>query len=374
MRALRMVALAGAAAVALAGILAGTAAADPASTPADNSIVAVGSDTIQALANTFSTHYNATTPANNFYSWDAFPGSTTIVPKAGCTAINRPNGSSAGLNALNANTTIVSGGKTYYCLDVARSSRAWNSATDGADVFVTIARDAITWSASGSSANAVATLTPAQLTSIYSANTGSCLKWSDVGGTSTNVIVPVLPQAGSGTRSQFLKNLGITTVGTCVTNASGSTAIEENEGTNCAFWTGTCPPNTTANPDVIFPYSIGAYICQADLGHCPANSPGNLVLKQVNGLLPTSGTGTSTVINSGFYSSYFRNLYLATRYTGVTATPIPDGTGTGSINLRPFLGDGDNTGWVCGATAQADVAAQGFLPPAGGLCGFPVHK
>jgi ABC-type phosphate transport system substrate-binding protein len=372
-----MVALAGATAVALAGILAGTAAADPAVIPPpDNSITTAGSDTIQALGNQWSTDFNASTPtpANNFYSWDAFPGSATIVPKAGCASITRPNGSSAGIAAMNANATVVGpDGKTYNCLDTARSSRAFNSATDTGDVAVLFAHDAITWAAN-SGGNSVATLTPAQLTSIYKANAGSCVKWSDVGGTSTNAIVPVLPQISSGTRSTFLADLGLTTatVGSCVVNGNGQTVIEENEGTNCAFWTGTCPPNTTANPDVIYPFSVGSYICQADTGHC-TNNVGAMQLKQINGVNPTVGSGATTTINGSFPAAFIRGLFIFTRYTGVLTAPIPDGTTSpGNINLRPFLGNGDSTGWICSTAGKADVSAQGFLP-ASTTCGQATH-
>jgi hypothetical protein len=364
-----MVALAGAAAVALAGVLAGTAAADPPTTVPDNAIVGVAAPTLQALADQWSADYNATNPAVPLYFWDP-TGPSPIKPKPGCSFITRPDGANADIAALNQNATVVGpDGKTYYCIDLALVDRAFNSATDSADVFALFARDAITWAAN-SGGNSVANLTPAQLTSIYSANAGSCVKWSDVGGTSTNAIVPVLPQAGSGTGSTFLADLGITTPGTCVVNADGSQLIEENQGTNCAFWTGTCPPNTTANPDVIVPFSVGSYICQVDLGRC-TNNVGAMQLKQINGVNPTTGSGTSTTINPSFPPGFIRSLNAVTRYTGNAAGPIPDGTVTGSINLRPLLGDGDSTGWICSTAAKADVSAHGFLPAAN--CGAVVH-
>ena len=51
------------------------------------------------------------------------------------------------------------------------------------------------------------------------------MEWVDVGGTSTNSIIPVLPQVGSGTRSRFLADIGSPTLGTCVKTA------EENDPT-----------------------------------------------------------------------------------------------------------------------------------------------
>jgi hypothetical protein len=365
-----MLAIAGAAAVALAGVLAGTAAADPSSTPPDNAIVGVAAPTLQVLADRWFTDYDTANPVNPLYFWDG-TGPSPITPKGGCSPITRPNGANADITALNQNVTVVGpGGKTYYCIDLALVDRAFNPATDGADVFVLFAHDAITWAAN-KNGHSLPSLTPAQLASIYSANTGSCLKWSDVGGTSTNVIKPVLPQAGSGTRSQWLKDLGVTTPGTCVINASGSQPIEENEGTNCVFWASPCPPNTTPDPDVIVPFSVGSYLCQVQ-GPCP-NNVGDLELKQISGVNPTTGSGTSTTINPSFPPGFIRGLYAVTRYTGVSTAPIPDGTGTGSINLRPLLGDGDNTGWICGTTAQSEVAAVKFLPTSSATCGAATH-
>jgi hypothetical protein len=58
-------------------------------------------------------------------------------------------------------------------------------------VFVGFAKDAITWTTPSSGTGKPTTLTAAQLNAIYSANTGHCLTWKDVGGTSTATIVPV---------------------------------------------------------------------------------------------------------------------------------------------------------------------------------------
>jgi hypothetical protein len=157
-----------------------------------------------------------------------------------------------------------------------------------------------------------------------------------------------------------------------VANASSNQRIGENEGTNRVFWTGTCPPNTTANPDVLYPFSVGAYIYQVDLRNCP-DVHDAMQLKQISGISPTTGTGIGTTINGSFPASFIRSLNLFTRYTGVSTAPIPDGTGTGSINLRPLLGDGDNTGWICGATAQSDVSGHGFLPTPSATCGAATY-
>lgn len=111
---------------------------------------------------------------------------------------------------------------------------------------VLFAKDLITYSIYNGG-NGVTNLTDAQLTAIFSCNARllnstypvAPVTWNEVGaaGTDTDAIIPVLPQASSGTRQQWLADIAVTTPGTCVVNganASGA-AIEENEGTNAEF-------------------------------------------------------------------------------------------------------------------------------------------
>jgi ABC-type phosphate transport system substrate-binding protein len=301
--------------------------------------VAVGSNTTQGLFTKWSTDYNLTNPTHKLYSWDA-TGTSPIQTKnnANCTGITRPNGSGSGIAALNNNTKTTDGN---YCIDIARSSRQITSA-DGVVSSVLLAQDAITWSAT-SGGNAVATLTAAQLNAIYSCTD---TKWNQVGGTSSATIVPVLPQSGSGTRSTFLSDIGSPTLGSCVVNKDGTQAIEENEGTNAVF-TGTNAPN------VLVPFSIGSYISQKYIGSSP-NNTGSLALEKINNIAPTTGSGTSTKINTLFPSTFFRGLYAVIRGTSVPTYE------------QALLGKGDKSGWVCGAsgtstTAATDIANLGFL-------------
>src|SRR5262245_1531660 len=92
--------------VALLAIASGTAQADTAGSPTANHVVGVGSDTTQFVMSTLTDHYNAKSPAptNPLYSYDAVGSPASIPLKPGCTAITRPNGSSAGISALKADT------------------------------------------------------------------------------------------------------------------------------------------------------------------------------------------------------------------------------------------------------------------------------
>lgn len=333
----------------------GAALADPpaGTVPPATSIVAVGSDTTQFVSDAISTHYNSTAPAHKFYSFDA-TGSATITPKAGCAAITRPNGSSAGIAALKAGAKTGSS----YCIDIARSSRGPKAGDGSATLplaFVAFAKDAVTWSAN-TTTNAPNTLSTTQLKAIYSCDasllgTGKTgrVTWNEVGGTSTAAVVPVIPQSSSGTRSFFLSKIGVTTLGSCVVPTDNS--VEENEGTNPIF------ANSNAANE-IFPYSVAVYLAQSVHGH-GAGTQGKLKLKSVNAVAPTTGTGTSTTINPAF--PYSRSVYNVVRDNG-TSTHVPTA-------LQPLLGAGNNTGYICtNATAKADIASYGFLS-LGANCG-----
>jgi ABC-type phosphate transport system substrate-binding protein len=323
MRFIHKTAVAGAAMVAFAGIGAGTALADPPSgtTPAAGDIVGVGSDTTTPLfagpnatadaSGVLQSDYNTAhpAPAPQLWSWNA-TGSSSITPKTGCASIPRPNGSSAGITAL---VNSINLGNN--CIDFARSSRARNSSDPSSISFVTLARDAITWSSpAGSGSPVPASLTIAQLAAIYSCTDTN---WNQVGGANAP-IVPVLPQTSSGTRATFLADIGggvnnPLVPGPCVVNGSNSAGlIEENTGVATPPFGNTAQFGTTAAPNVddIFPYSIGDYIAQATTnegtynGKAIGNHPGAdfghgpMALHEVGGVAPTTTTNTAPYANN----------------------------------------------------------------------------
>ncbi len=352
----------------------GPALADPINgsgkpvTPKETDIVGVGSDTIQFLLDQFSFDYNKSHKTGpRLYSWDALNPKTgltdNISTKSGCAKIPRPNGSSAGIATLDANTKTKDG--KSFCVDFARSSRGRSSSDPsrgpGGIQFVALGKDAVTF-ATNSTTNAPANLTTAQLNSIYSC---SVTNWNQVGGKNAPIKAE-LPQTSSGTRAFFLTAIGLGTSGPggCV----DSTA-EENEGVNPVL----------AGPDVIFPFSIGKYIaekfhsatcvnktctgspaCHPKTGQNKfgCNTHGNMVLRSINGTKPTTGTGAKTVINAHFSPKFVRTVFVVVRFSTSTSNHIPKA-------LQPFFdSSGSKTkGWVCAtATARADLIAYGFLP------------
>ena len=364
MRALRTVILAGVAVATLAAG-AGAALADPSSAPSVTSIVSVGSDTTQYLSDQFSTDYNTTSPTNPYYSWNAtnpttgLPGDTISTKNDANCSITRPNGSGAGITQLQDKLKTSNG--TDYCVDAARSSRNIKS-TDGTGIVsVLFAKDLITY-AINSGGNGVTNLTDTDLTAIFecnaslinSADTGA-VTWSEVGGTSTDAIIPVLPQSSSGTRSQWLSDIGVTTPGSCVVNgAYNGTTIEENEGNNAVF---TSAGNPSGYKDVLGIFSAGNYVSQVYTDAIP-NVHGTLQLEDIDSKAPL--TSSDTINTSGltaFPATYIRGLYFVVLNAGTASAPkVP----TTPVSLVPFLGQGNTSGWICGTTAATDIKHYGF--------------
>jgi ABC-type phosphate transport system substrate-binding protein len=422
MRAIHKVVVAGAVAATLVGsaLTAGSALADPLTTPSLTTVTGVGSDTTTPLFDngtakqplgdakgSFVHDYNATKPTYPLASWDAVNPSTgiadqTITTKAlnssdtSC-QLSRPDGSSAGIIALNENQTDTNkvDGQTVYCIDYVRDARAPNTTTFE-DAFVQLARDGLAWSypkVSGETNPQPKTLTQAQLSAIY---TCTDTNWDQVGGTDAPIGV-VLPQTGSGTRSSWLLDLGITaTTEPCWQNGTvvvdGTTdVIEENTGLsagNVAQFTTTQTIDgvSIAPQDDVFPYSIGDNIAQGTKtdsvgGHATSIwGHGNLVLGDTANVAGTSevpitknSAGQPRINpnwNPGFLSILYdvtRNgCYVATDPTS-TAVCLPETTppagGTAyptyeATGLRDLFGP---KGWVCNnATAKADVLSYGF--------------
>ena len=212
-------------ALALLVTQAGPANADPQAEPAD--IVGVGSDTTQ-YANDFladgdylgNPGFNAA--GGRLFNLDATGDASghlttgaTVVLRGGTFPVTRPNGSGAGLTYfLNTDT-----GATHN-VQYVRSSRV--PTADEKNKAVTngwgglhcyqMGTDGLQMAASKLVATNVPSLSTAQLNAIYS--TATIKTWSQVPGYTgthgTENIVPIIPQAGSGTRSFFLSAIGLT--------------------------------------------------------------------------------------------------------------------------------------------------------------------
>jgi ABC-type phosphate transport system substrate-binding protein len=329
-------------------------------TPRQSAIVGVGSNTIQNLMNQLSVDYNkAHRTGSRLYTWDAVDPRTgldnNIATKGTCATIMRPNGSGAGVAALILNAKTKDGN---FCIDYARSSSPRSSSNPpdakGGVVFVALAKDAVTY-ATNTGSNAPTHLTIAQLARIYNC---TATTWNQVGGTSHAKIDAQLPQTSSGTRKFFLASIGVTAPGSCVDHGKGESPNflpEENEGTN-KFLQGA---------NVIYPFSIGAYIAERFHSTGPAKNifgkdiHGHMQLRAIklpNGVItnPTVGSGAKTTINPKFDAILVRTLYDVVRWAA-TKDNIPR-------YLEPIFASAHNRGWICSSKrAQQDVLNYGFL-------------
>jgi ABC-type phosphate transport system substrate-binding protein len=391
--------IAATAAATIAAMAAGPALADPPSgtTPKPTDITGVGSDTTEFIVDQLSHDFNKGLSSSkpHMYSWDATNpktgaiGDTIVIKgtssdKTTCKQA-RPDGSSAGITALETTNPKISG---HPCIDFARSSRARGTSDPNTISFVSLAGDAVGYatekSSTGAKSNVPSNLTTAELTAIYECKVTN---WDQLKGGHNGKPEIFIPQEGSGTRAFFLGAINVPSPGTCAndlpTKAIPTGTLEENEGVNPAF---------TKNPqNVIFPYSIGKYLAEAFHSAtcfnktCTPNSKGQackpgkgqnlfgcnthgvMILQEVNGTKPTSPypPTAKSVINSTFSATFQRTLFDVVSNPNTTGFGIP-------TYLQPLFGP---TGFTCTSkTAQTDLKNYGFrvLPTgtASGDCGF----
>ncbi len=312
------------AAVAMSGVVltAGTAAAttDPqpdatAGPPTGTMLIGVGSDTTQRAVKLVGDAYNATSPTNPIHTYAACASPSTcgqITLPSG--DILRPNGSGNGKKTLYGGTNVAD-------IDFARSSSAQNTAETNAGLqSFPFALDELKMAVSQTVAShAPASLTPAQIVSIYK---GDVTNWTQVGGTA-GTIAPKIPQAGSGTRSFFDEQLKAMNGGNAVVLAGSVVEVQEHNDTEIKD-----------NANAIAPFSVGRA-----------------------GLLG----GTLRLLN-GYQAE--RAVYNVVRGTDVSKPEI----------LAAF----GSSGYFCSAAAKPLIEQAGFkqlFPPSkGGVCGQPTQS
>lgn len=224
---------------------AGSAAADPSFAPDATDIVGVGSDTTEfalgyladgaTVNGAFVPGYNQGRTSGRLVSWNATGSPSVTLRSTSAGTVARPNGSTAGKATLfNPSNPDV---------NFARSSSTLSDPEKGAGLFqVPFAVDGLKMAVSSSATHAPATLTAAQVVSIYH---GDVTNWSQVGG-STGVIKPLIPQTGSGTRSFFVAQLKAANGGVDVALAGTVTETQEHSDADIK-----------SNPDAIAPFSTG---------------------------------------------------------------------------------------------------------------------
>jgi ABC-type phosphate transport system substrate-binding protein len=378
MRMLSKLAVAATVVATAATLAAGPALADPvngsgkAVAPRAFDLVGTGSNTIEYVLDQLSVDYNGSHKTHNathpwFYSWDATNPTTSaigdlIATKPSCAKIARPNGSGAGIATLLLNTKDPAN-KADFCDDYGRSSggRTTQATGPGGVLFVALAKDNVSYATLAKGSNAPKNLSLQQLHNIYNC---TATTWNQVGGKSTAKIVPVLPQASSGTRSFFLAAINITAASNpCWTTNPG---LEENEGTAKVF---------QGNKNAIVPFSAGKWLAQQYHSKAACKKPapkgknmfgcnvnGVLALNNIGGfrpILPAVNKKSFPTLNPHFAQQFVRTVYDVVRFATNTSSHIP-------ARLNPIFGHG---GYICtSAAGKAAIANYGFLTTP--LCGL----
>jgi ABC-type phosphate transport system substrate-binding protein len=309
-------AAAGAGALSLMLAVIPTASADPDGPPQYRDLAGVGSDTTMDLVQALSQVVTINS-VKVIGSYNASPSTTeTFQTKADakCTFTRATaNGSGNGVKLLDTSTKAGDG-----CIQFARSSSSRSSSAPAGYTWIPFAKDAVTF-AVRSDGSVAKSLSVAELTAIYKCE--------------NTAIVPVLPQAGSGTRSFWLGKIGVTedqiTAGTypCLKpKSAGGTGAEyeqEHDG-------------RTLKANEIQPYSIAVWQAQAS-GAAP-DRRGMTVLGVLGGQAPT-------LLNTS--SSFNRDVF--------NVIPTTKVTDTASREYQVFVG---KDSLVCKQSAV--IAEQGF--------------
>lgn len=331
-----------AAALAVGGTLAlvgaGVASADPSGAPTFRQLSGVGSDTTQDVMNGMA---DAVTVSGTkvLGSYNA-TGSATITTKdpattPACQNISRPNGSGAGrtalLNSLNANSGAGDG-----CLQWSRSSSLTLTASTPSLTYVPFAKDAVSYVVTKSSV-VPRQLNKNDLIAIYHCDP------SYVGASAPYAITPILPQAGSGTRSYWEGQMGIldadvnNNVYPCIKNGTtGTQVIEEHS-------------DTGLDDKSLAPFSIAQYTVQ---------SLGVIADKRGRAVMSAIGSGAAGGAITGLtYPALMNPNFNVQRdvFNVIPTSKIADPT-----YVSVF---GTTTQSATGICSQTDVLSQyGFAP------------
>ena len=374
-RSRRLAVLASVAAIGtMVGLAAPAGAGPTVLTGAKNSLGEAGSDTTYFMMQALSPAYNvdktknvdlndivtqipplnvAPFPAGTFvpgddidpsFLWDS---STVCLPSDATPGNTPPNGSSAGISAMDADTT----GK----IDFARSSRGPNAGETSTKRFWAYALGAVDFVTFPGTHAPAAGITQQQLINIYTCNATTHLpiinNWSQVGGTA-GAIIKYIPQAGSGTRSFFQSKLlnGNTIDANCDASHM-SISLEEHDARGVT---------TASRPGAIYVYDWSKWMAQgtgfeANLRN--GASLGKLGTTSSNRQAPSATTVNTTA-----------SRFLGTRYVFnvVRTASHPAGYTNQLKDVENFIGvravANGGPGLLCGGTLNPVIRLAGFVP------------
>jgi hypothetical protein len=300
------------------------------------------------------------------------------VLRQGTNPVQRPNGSGAGIAALIAEGNPGANAEEISFVRMSRAPKASEYSAysasvaalhqNTADTQLDVAKISddpleVAYATRDNLAHAVtsnipaAGLTVAELTAIYNCTDTN---WSQIpGATGSDTIIPLVPQTGSGTRSTFLGDLGITNPGPCVQT------VEENDPTaltnavetaNSVEATTTPASGTASAADAIDPFSVGR-LNLYNSGYFTDPTvvfPGGAALTP--GIAVKTGTGTSPT--SDIYLDN-RGLYIVFRDSDLSDAAWQPGAAASQNWATVLFWSGANPSYMQSAAGAALIAAGG---------------
>jgi hypothetical protein len=333
----------------------------------------------------------------------------TVELRAGKQPVQRPNGSSAGTAALAQDIIGGNNGGTNEIINYARSSSNKDTTFAGSPATGTtvgsfqgvdrleIATDTLPMLETTTPVSNAVPLNVTQLALIYAQATCT-ITWNDprIGGTSPDVIIPIIPQVGSGTRSYFLGQLSLANAGACAQvgeendpEALGATSSPQDAIAPVSLgrldlFNGTSPTAgnvKNANGPGLFldpscAYLSGAAACGTGSVSAKTWVPNtvNPTVQPISGTpLGTDGGGTAFNPTRPLYL-YFRSEDGCASYTATTGThctswsggpytehPMQPGTLTNWVHTL-FWDNGAATPYILTAAGQALLQNAGVTP------------
>lgn len=316
-KASKVLALGAAAGLALSSAIAPNASAEPVS----SSLVVVGSDTLQDVLNALSNGTNITGPVVRVTGGSSFigsfdaTGSTWIQTKPTGPRFGRPNGSGDGVKALSrsidgrpytsgtqgapANVTITGQ------VDIARSSSGAAVNPSGALLYIPFGRDALSYAHSGGANTAFDNIDQATLKALFECTVRT------VGGVT---VTPVIPQAGSGTRKDFMSKIGVTDASMPEVSEGGCVEVGQEHDTNSLTDGRPFPANA------VTAMSAAQWVAQNTGAGVDRRGAGVKIGSPIAGTPAVTGEGTSMAPNPSFYANttWGRDTYLIVENARVT--------------------------------------------------------
>ena len=322
--------------------------------------VVVGSDTLQdvlkGLANGTSVtgaNVRVSGQGTPLTSFDAI-GTVNLQAKPYGNTFGRPNGSGDGRKALSRSIDgapfdsatpgdigpVVITGQ----VDIARSSSAGTSNANGTLLQIPFGRDGLSY-AHNSTNPAFDHITAADLKGIFEGTI------TTIGG---EPVRPEIPQAGSGTRSDFISKIGSTEAAIAAQVTAGVVKTGQEHDTTALQGGAPMPANS------ITPMSAAQWVAQNTGAGTDRRGAGFKIGSPIAGVSPVTGSGASMVPNSAFYTNgtWGRDTYIV-----VEAARVTVGESNYDAKLASLVGSAQlaNRGTLP-ASAGAVKVKYGFLP------------